>query len=96
MELSNLKQDLLQRRERLLQLVPVALKRGAGPPVQDLADPPDLLAQPSERAYFDLLTKPRSSSVPPATSRPRHRRRTELRRVVGVLRLRDERPTSTS
>jgi hypothetical protein len=57
MELSTLQQDLLQRRDRLLQLpTPAALKRAVLDRLfQDLADPPDLLAQLSERVYFDLL-----------------------------------------
>ena len=57
MELSNLKQDLLRRKERLLQLpVPVALKRAVlDRLLQDFADPPGLLAQLSERVYFELL-----------------------------------------
>jgi hypothetical protein len=61
MELGNLAQDVQRRRERLLQLaVPVALKRAVLDRLfQDLADPPNLLAQLSERVYFDLLDESR-------------------------------------
>jgi hypothetical protein len=57
MELSQVQQDLARRRERLLELpVPIALKRAVlDALMQDLAEPPELLAQLSERTYFDLL-----------------------------------------
>ncbi len=57
MELSHVQQDLARRKERLLELaVPVALKRAVlDGLLQDLTDPPELLAQLSERTYFDLL-----------------------------------------
>ena len=57
MELSHMQQDLARRKERLLELaVPIALKRAVLDGLfQDLTDPPELLAQLSERSYFDLL-----------------------------------------
>src|SRR5258705_7282446 len=56
-ELSQVQQDLARRRERLLELaVPIALKRAVlDGLLQDLTDPPEMLAQLSERAYFDLI-----------------------------------------
>src|SRR5215470_10318951 len=59
MELDNVKQDVLRRKERILQLpVAVALKRVVMDRLlQDLKDPPELLAQLSERTYFDLLER---------------------------------------
>jgi hypothetical protein len=67
MELDNLKQDLLRRKERVLQLpVAVALKRAVLDRLfQDLGDPPELLAQLSERAYFDLLEQAPSDLFAP-------------------------------
>ena len=57
MELGNLKQDLVRRKERLLELaVPIALKRAALDRLfQDLRDPAELLALLGERTYFDRL-----------------------------------------
>jgi hypothetical protein len=59
MELDHVKQDLLRRKERILQLpVLIALKRAVLDRLfQDLSDPPNLLAQLSERAYFEQLER---------------------------------------
>jgi hypothetical protein len=101
MELSHVQQDLARRKERLLELaVPIALKRAVLDGLfQDLTDPPELLAQLSERTYFDLLDEtalPAVRAGRPHGALDRRRDASQLRISWACYDFETNRPSSTS